>query len=117
MTEKVTIRQADTLPMPLIYLAAPEDLAQWYVSQLAWSLEQGRRALSISCFDTAGMGFSLTQAVPAVLRAVTDFLYDHPEVEELTVLCAGDAVYRAYTLHWNIWYAAVKPPHDRESER
>ena len=35
MTEKVTVRQAGPLPMPLIYLASPEDLAQWYVSQLS----------------------------------------------------------------------------------
>ena len=28
MTEKVTVKQAGQLPMPLIYLASPEELAQ-----------------------------------------------------------------------------------------
>ena len=49
MTRKVTLQQADHLPMPLIYLASPEDLAQWSVSQLTWDLEQGQRDLSLSC--------------------------------------------------------------------
>ena len=34
MTEKVTVKQAGQMPMPLIYLASTEELAQWYVSQL-----------------------------------------------------------------------------------
>ena len=89
MTEKVTLRQVTDLPMPLIYLASPEDLAQWSVSQLAWDLEQGRQSLTLSCFDTASLGFPLPQAAAAVLKAVMDFLYDHPEVEALTILCAG----------------------------
>ena len=62
MTEKVTLRQVTDLPMPLIYLASPEDLAQWSVSQLAWDLDQGRQSLTLSCFDTASLGFPLPQA-------------------------------------------------------
>ena len=112
MTHKVTLRQADHLPMPLIYLASPEDLARWCVSQLSWALEQGERSLTLSCFDTAPMGFPVEKAAPAVLKAVMDLLYDHPEVERLTILCAGEAVYRVYSLHWNIWYAPCKPRHD-----
>ena len=111
MTEKVTLRQAQHLPMPLIRHASPEDLAQWSVSQLAWALEQGQRSLTLSCFDTASMGFPLPAAASAVLKAVMDFLYDHPEVEDLTILCEGEAAYRAYSLHWNIWYAPHKPGH------
>lgn len=114
MTEKVTVRQAGPLPMPLIYLASPEDLAQWYVSQLAWALDHGERALSISCFDTEPLGFPVGRAAPAVLKAVMDFLYGHPEAEGLEILCAGEAAYRAYSLHWNIWYAPYKPSHSHE---
>lgn len=112
MTQKVTLQQVDHLPMPLICLASPEDLAQWSVSQLAWDLGHGQRHLTLSCFDTTSMGFPIEKAVPAVLKAVMDFLYGHPEVERLTILCAGHAVYRAYSLHWNIWYAPCKPQHD-----
>ena len=112
MMEKVVLRQEEQLPVPRISLTSPEDLAQWYISQLTWTLEQGQKNLSISCFHTASMGFSVSLAASSVLKAVTDFLYDHPEIESLTILCDGAETYRAYSLHWNIWYAPYKPDHD-----
>ena len=112
MTEKVRILQREHLPMPLIYLSSAEDLASWYAGGLLWSLEHGERALSISCFDSAAtMGIALDQAAQAVLRAVTDVLYDHPEAESLTILCGDAASYRAYSFYWNLWYAETKPRH------
>lgn len=112
MTEKVTIRRQERLPMPLIYLASAEDLAEWYVSQLAWSLEHSQLDLAISCFDTAPMGYGIAQAAYTVLKAVTDFLYDHPQVERLSILCGDDQAFRAYSFHWNMWYAEHKPEHE-----
>ena len=112
MTEKVTISRQDDLPMPLIYLHSAEDLADWYVGQLIWSLEQGRRRTAISCFSTEPMGFETGKAAYVVLKAVTDFLYDHPELQRLEIRCAGEEVYRAYCFHWNMWYAEHKPHHD-----
>lgn len=112
MTEKVRILQREHLPMPLIYLSSAEDLASWYAGGLLWSLEHGERALSISCFDSAAtMGIALDQAAQAVLRAVTDVLYDHPEAGSLTILCGDAASYRAYSFYWNLWYAETKPRH------
>ena len=78
MTDKVSLQKVSQLPMPLIYLATSQDLASWYVSQLSWSLEHGERDLSISCFDSASLGFPVSKAAAAVLKAVMDFLYDHP---------------------------------------
>jgi len=112
MTEKVTLCRQDNLPMPLILLESPESLADWYVSQLSWALGQGQRELTISCFDTAPMGYETGRAAYTVLKAVTDFLYDHPQVERLAVLCGDDAAFSAYSFHWNMWYAAHKPSHD-----
>ncbi len=97
--------------MPLILLESPESLAGWYVSQLSGALEQGQRELTISCFDTAPMGYETGRAAYTVLKAVTDFLYDHPQVERLSVLCGDDAAFSAYSFHWNMWYAAHKPSH------
>ncbi len=111
MTEKVTIVREEPLPMPLIYLASAEDLAVWYRDQLLWSLDHGETELAISCFDTASMGFALLPAALCVLRAVTDLLYDHPEVKRLTIRCGDGASFRAYSLQWNMWYAPHKPPH------
>lgn len=112
MTEKVTLSLQQNLPMPLIYLHSAEDLAHWYVSQLTWAVEQGHTELSISCFDTAPMGYEVAKAAYVVLRAVTEFLYDHPAVEKLDIICGDEYAYRAYSFHWNMWYAAEKPHHE-----
>ena len=111
MTEKVTILQRADLPMPLIYLHTPEDLAGWYISQLSWAFEQGHRDLTISCFSTAPMGYETARAAYVVLKAVTDFLYDHPETASLQILCGDEDAHRAYSFHWNMWYAPSKPNH------
>lgn len=98
--------------MPLLCLASADDLAQWYAGGLIWSLEHGERALEIACFDSsATMGIDLDQAAQAVLRAVMDVLYDHPEVESLAILCGDDASWRKYRFYWNLWYAERKPSH------
>lgn len=112
MTEKVTLVRRDNLPMPMILLVSPEDLADWYAQQLLGTLERGERVLSISCFDTAKtMGVDMDRAARAVLKAVTDVLYDHPEAESLTIFCGDDASYRAYSFYWNMLYAESKPNH------
>lgn len=109
MTEKVTIRQVQDLPMPRITFREPQELASWYVDQLDVSLRSGETSLSMSCFDTDLMGFPVQQAAYVVLRAVTDFLYDHPQVERLEILCGDDKAMRGYSLNWNMWYAESKP--------
>ena len=112
MTEKVRLERRDHLPVPLIHLASPEDLALWYVSGLEWALDHGERALSISCFNSAAsMGISLDEAAQAVLRVAADVLYDHPEAESLTILCGDEVSYRVYSFYWNLWYAETKPDH------
>lgn len=114
MTEKVTLHRRDDLVPPPDGPASAQELAAWYVSALTCALEQGQRELSISCFDTAPMGCGVGSAAFAVLRAVTDFLYEHPQVERLALLCGDDAAFRAYSFHWNMWYAERKPAHPDE---
>ena len=112
MTEKVRFERRDHLPVPLIYLDSPELLANWYVGGLLWALEKGERALVISSFNSAAaMGIDLDQAAQAVLRAVVDVLYDHPEAESLTILCGDQLSYRTYCFYWNLWYAERRPDH------
>ena len=113
MTEKVTIERRDQLPMPLIYLASAQDLANWQLSQLEWAYAQGHRCLAISCFNTAAMGLDLAQAAYLVLKTVMDFLYDHPDIHQLQILCGDEASLQAYSFHWNMWYAAHKPEHSQ----
>lgn len=111
MTEKVSLRRQDGLPMPPVSPETPEALARWYRGRLLRDLDRGKRALTIACFDTAPFGFPVSQAAAAVLRAVTDLLYDRPEAESLRILCGDEAAFRAYRFHWNMWYAEHKPDH------
>ena len=113
MTEKVTISLVENLPMPLIWLASPEDLAQWYVGQLQWAWDQGQRELAVSCFDTGAMGFEVARAAYVVLKALTDFLYDHPELH-VRMVCHGEDTLRAYQLDWNMFYQETKPQHHHD---
>ena len=98
MIKKIKIELRKDLPMPLIYLATAEDLARWQVDQLNWSLQQGHRCCTISCFDTAPMGFPIEQAAAVVLGTVLEFLCSHPETERLTILCGDEASFRAYSV-------------------
>ena len=113
MTEKVRFERRDGLAMPLNYLASTEDLAEWYAGGLLRSLENGERTLAIACFDTERTcGFNMNRTAQAVLRAVTDVLYAHPEAERLTILCGDEASWRAYRFWWNMLYAEYKPDHE-----
>ncbi len=96
MNAHITLRYEENLPMPLIYLASADDLANWYVSQLEWAASQGHRELTISCFDTAPMGYDVNSAAHAVLQAVTSFLAVRGDITRLTILCGDENALRAY---------------------
>lgn len=63
MTEKVSLRRQDGLPMPPVSPETAEALARWYRDRLLRDLDRGERALAIACFDTAPFGFPVSQAV------------------------------------------------------
>lgn len=105
MNEKVSIYLCEHLPMPMIYLASAEDLARWQRDQLEWAYQKGHRRLSISCFDTAPMGFDLHQTTEIVLTMVSAFLKAHTDVEKLEVWCGDKATYQCYCRNWK----AVQP--------
>lgn len=96
MVDRITVRYSENLPMPLIYLASPDVMAEWYVSQLEWAAAQGHRELSISCFDTAPMGYDISGAAHATLQVVASFLANHTDITSLTILCGDEKALRAY---------------------
>ena len=105
MTQKVSILLREHLPMPLIYLASAEDLARWQKDQLEWAYQQGHRRLSISCFDTAPMGFDLHQTAAIILTMVREFLKSHTDVETLEVWCGDKTTWNTYCCTWNTWFS------------
>ena len=96
MVDRITLRYSENLPMPLIYLASADVMAEWYVSQLEWAADQGQRELTISCFDTAPMGYDIIGAAHAVLQGVAIFLAKHTDITSLTILCGDEKALRAY---------------------
>ena len=109
MTPNITIILKDELPCPLIYLDSTQSLANWYHQQLQQAFEQGQRTIQLHCFTNLGGDWSPAAGAYAVLRMAADFLYQHPEIEELQLLCAGGDCYKAYCLQWNMWFAQSKP--------
>ena len=97
MFDMIHLQFEENLPMPLIYLASPEVLADWYVSQMEWAANQGHRELTISCFDTAPMGYDIKDAAPIVLQAVKTFLANRGDIIGLTILCGDETALRAYS--------------------
>lgn len=97
MLQNIRIRYEENLPMPLIYLASADALAEWYVSQLEWAADHGHRELTISCFDTAPMGYEVAGAAHAVLQAIAIFLAKRSNITGLTILCGDETALRAYS--------------------
>ncbi len=97
MFDLIHLQYEENLPMPLIYLATPEVLAEWYVSQMEWAANQGHRELTISCFDTAPMGYDIKTAAPIVLQAAKTFLANRGDIIGLTILCGDETALRAYS--------------------
>ena len=96
MFHPIRLQYVENLPMPLIYLPSPDALAAWYLSQLEWAIGQGHRELTISCFDTAPMGYDIREAARAVLQVIRSVLAEHSDITALTILCGDEAARRAY---------------------
>ena len=62
--------------------------------------------LTLACTDS---GLS---AAYRVLRAVMDYGYAHDRPARVRLVCADEAVYRAYSFQWNMWFAERKPEHE-----
>lgn len=107
IAHKISIQLRENLPMPLIFLATADDLARWQIDQLLWAYEQGHRTLAVSCFNTAAMGFDVAKATPIVIAAIVDFLCEHKDVAQLSILCGDDETYRAYSTYFYRLLAAL----------
>lgn len=69
-------------------------------------LPRAGEALTLACTDAA------LKSAWKVLRTVMDYGYEHPSPARVTLVCADEAVYRAYRFQWNMWFAERKPPHE-----
>ena len=68
------------------------------------------RSCYLSCLElaTGVYGYPLPQAAHVALKAMTDFLRDHPGMR-LRMICHSPDALRAYRVDWNMFYQDVKP--------
>ena len=50
-----------------------------------------------------------------MLRAVMNYGYEHERPAHVRLVCADEAVYKAYSFQWNMWFAERKPEHENEA--
>lgn len=50
-----------------------------------------------------------------MLRAIMDYGYEHERPAHVRLVCADEAVYKAYSFQWNMWFAERKPEHENEA--
>lgn len=74
----------------------------------AMLLPQSGEILTLACTDAA------LQSAWHTLRTLMDYGYTHTCPAHITLICADDAVYKAYRFQWNMWFAERKPSHDDE---
>ena len=83
-------------------------LASCYRSCLTLALENGCRTVAFPSISTGVYHYPLMQAAHVALKAMTDFLRDHPGMR-LRMICHNPDALRAYRVDWNMFYQDVKP--------
>ena len=69
----------------------------------------GCRTVDFPSISTGVYGYPLPQAAHVALKAMTDFLRDHPGMH-LRMICHNPDALRAYQVDWSMFYQDVKPP-------
>ena len=84
-----------------------ELLASCYRSSLELAVAYGCRSIHFPSISTGVYRYPLPQAAHVALKAITDFLYDHPELE-VGMVCHNPQALQAYQVDWNMFYRERK---------
>ena len=83
-------------------------LAACYRNSLALAAEHGCRSVDFPSISTGVYGYPVLQAAHVALKAIMDFLRDHPDMD-VRIVCHGEDPLHAYQVVWNMLYQDVKP--------
>ena len=61
--------------------------------------------------STGVYGYPVLQAAHVALKAIMDFLREHPDID-VRMVCHGADTLHAYQVVWNMLYQDVKPHED-----
>ncbi|MBD5148302.1 MAG: macro domain-containing protein [Oscillibacter sp.] len=86
----------------------PALLASCYRSCLTLAAERGIRTVDFPSISTGVYGYPLPSAATVALKAIMDFLAEHPLPERVRMVCHTEAAAAVYRQAWNLWYAEDK---------
>jgi O-acetyl-ADP-ribose deacetylase (regulator of RNase III) len=74
----------------------PELLASCYQESLKLASAKGIKSLAFPSISTGVYGYPIEDAARVALKAVTDYLAHHPEIELVRLVLFGRAAYEVY---------------------
>ena len=86
-------------------------LASCYRSALTLAVSHGCRSVDFPSISTGVYGYPVLQAAHVALKAIMDFLREHPDMD-VRMVCHGADTLHAYQVVWNMLYQDVKPHED-----
>ncbi len=86
-------------------------LAACYRNSLMLAAAHGCRSVDFPSISTGVYGYPVLQAAHVALKAIMDFLRDHPDME-VRMVCHGTDTLHAYQVVWNMLYQDTKPHED-----
>ena len=83
-------------------------LASCYRSCLVLAAEKGIRSVDFPSISTGVYRYPLPLAATVALKAIMDYLAEHPVPERVRMVCHTEAAAQVYRQTWNLWYAEDK---------
>ncbi len=71
-------------------------LANCYRNSLEMAIQNKVRTIAFPCISTGAYGFPMERAARIAIREVLDFLQQHRELEQVTMVCFGQAAWQTY---------------------
>ena len=83
-------------------------LAACYRSSLTAAGERGIASVDFPSISTGIFGYPVAQAAPVALKAILDYLAEHPEMQRVRMVCHTEDAARVYRQTYNALYAETK---------
>lgn len=93
-----------------------ELLASSYRSALEEAVRLGCKSVAFPSISTGAYGYPVAKAAHIALHEIVFFMYDHPELEEVRMICHDKDTLSAYSFDWYMWYAEHKPQHSHDHD-
>jgi len=72
------------------------ELRNCYLESLKLTVENGCKTVAFPSISTGAYRYPLSEAAPIAVKAVRDFLKDHPQIEKVIFVLFDDRTYKAY---------------------